>query len=67
MSNSTRLKQLECLQKRLDEIQFCKAMERYLRLKGEMVIAWYEVLMVVKALGYRKVSVMCREERPHSE
>jgi len=67
MSNTTRLKQLERLRNRLDEIQFGRAMERYLRLKGEMVLAWSEVLLVVRALGYRKVAAEAPNPRPHSE
>ena len=32
-----------------------------------MVIASYQVLMVVKALGYRKVGLVEKEARPPSE
>ncbi len=50
-----------------DQIEFALAMERYMRLKGRPFPTWHEVLAVLTALGYRKVTVEAREPRPHSE
>ena len=67
MSMFTRLQRLMRQLRRLEEIEFCHAMERYLRLKGEDKLAWDELLLVVKALGYRKVVPADNGARPHSE
>lgn len=49
-----------------DEVEFALTMERYVRL-GHPFPTWREVLLVLKALGYRKVRVETKEMRPHSE
>lgn len=50
-----------------DQVEFGAAMERYMRLRRRRFPTWHEVLEVVLALGYRKVVVAPRPERPPSE
>jgi hypothetical protein len=50
-----------------EALEFAIAMERYMRDQRRRYPTWHEVLMVVRALGYRKVAEVVREPRPHSE
>lgn len=50
-----------------DQLEFALAMERYMRLKNRPFPTWHEVLAVLAALGYRKVTTIAKEPRPHSE
>jgi hypothetical protein len=50
-----------------DQLEFALAMERYMRLKKRPFPTWHEVLAVLTALGYRKVTTVAKEPRPHSE
>ena len=47
--------------------QTTRRVVQVLRDKGRRVVAWCEVLMVAKALGYRKVAAEASNPRPHSE
>jgi hypothetical protein len=50
-----------------DQLEFAMAMERYMRRQRRPFPTWHEVLMVLTALGYRKVAEVVREPRPPSE
>jgi hypothetical protein len=51
-----------------DQVEFAIAMERYMRLKNRRFPTWHEVLAVLTALGYRKVTPPPQKpERPASE
>ena len=50
-----------------EALEFAIAMERYMRYQRRRYPTWHEVLMVLMALGYRKVMAAVREPRPPSE
>jgi hypothetical protein len=55
-----------------DEVEFARAMERYMRLQRRPFPTWHEVLAVIHALGYRRVKpdkpdVTPPDEVRHSE